>query len=69
MASKDQADTARAAIYARPEREANPQGKLSPDERAVGEPCLLHAAEAQVQLFVPASKAARCSASVNAVMA
>ena len=33
MAREDQADAARAAIYARLEREVDPQGKLSPDER------------------------------------
>ena len=33
MAREDQAAAARAAIYARLEREVDPQGKLSPDER------------------------------------
>jgi hypothetical protein len=33
MAREDQADAARAAIYARLQREVDPQGKLSPDER------------------------------------
>jgi hypothetical protein len=33
MAREDQADAARAAIFARLEREVDPQGQLSPAER------------------------------------
>jgi len=33
MARADQADAARAAIYARLERQVDPQGRLPPDER------------------------------------
>jgi hypothetical protein len=35
MARADQADAARSAIFARLEREVDPEGKLTPDERAV----------------------------------
>jgi hypothetical protein len=35
MAREDQASTARLAIFARLEREVDPQGRLSPDQRAV----------------------------------
>jgi hypothetical protein len=33
MSREDQADAARAAVYARIEREVDPRGELSPDDR------------------------------------
>jgi hypothetical protein len=35
MARADQADAARSALFARLEREVDPEGKLPPDERAL----------------------------------
>jgi hypothetical protein len=36
MAREDQAEAARSAFYARLERQVDPEGRLSPDERAAG---------------------------------
>lgn len=57
MARADQAEAARSALYARLEREVDPDGKLSPYERAAlvraaarGMSARMHAAKARIRL-------------------
>jgi hypothetical protein len=53
MAREDQADAARTAIFARLERQVDPEGRLSPDERAV----LVRAAARELSARLNAAKA------------
>lgn len=58
MAREDAAATSRAAILARLEREVDPKGRLSPDERAV----LVRAAARKMSAQMNAAKARKRSA-------
>ena len=58
MAREDQADAARSAILARLEREVDPEGRLSPDERAV----LVRAAARRLSARLNAARARKRSA-------
>ena len=53
MARADQADAARSALFARLEREVDPDGRLSPDQRAL----LVRAAARLVSARLNAAKA------------
>jgi len=58
MAREDQADASRAAVFARLEREVDPQGQLPPDQRAV----LVKAAARRLSATMNAAKARKRSA-------
>ena len=58
MARADQADAARSAIFARLEREVDPEGKLPPDERAL----LVRAAARQLSARLNSVKARKRAA-------
>jgi hypothetical protein len=61
MARADQADAARLAMFSRLEREVDPAGALSPDERAV----LVHAAARRLSAELNAARARKRQACLS----